>query len=218
MRNIPMFTAANGMASLILREIPYSGRAYVMVRSVWNDRTEAFLQECAEFCRAAGADEVLASDGKNDLPAEHAYDILRLTVERAALPVLEQPVELEPVSAENGSAYLEIYNACFRDVPGAASYDKKDLQRLVEQGSGLLGKKDGAYAGVVELDPDGIAGIAVLPRYRGLGHDLALTALQQVKQETLCLKVADINRRAVALYRRLGFGNDTLISRWWRIG
>lgn len=218
MRNIPMFTAANGMASLILREIPYSGRAYVMVRSVWNGRTEALLRECAEFCRAAGANEVLASDGKNDLPAEHAYDILRLTVERASLPELEHPVELEPVSAENGSAYLEIYNACFRGVPGAASYDKKDLQRLMEQGSGFLGKRDGAYAGVVELDPDGIAGIAVLPRYRGLGHDLALTALQRVRQETLCLKVADTNRRAMALYRRLGFGNDTLVSHWWRIG
>ena len=218
MRNIPMFTAANGMASLILREIPYSGRAYVMVRSVWNGRIEGLLRECADFCRAAGASEVLASDGKNDLPADHAYDILRLTVERAALPMLERPVELVPVSGENGDAYLKIYNGCFREVPGAASYDKKDLQRLVTGKTGFLAVQDGDYAGVVELDPDGIAGIAVLPRHRGLGHDLALTALQQVKTETLCLKVADTNRRAVALYRRLGFGNDTLVSRWWRIG
>ena len=218
MRNIPMFTAANGMASLILREIPYSGRAYIMVRSVWNGQTDALLQECAQFCRAAGAKEIFASDGKKDLPAEHAYDILRLTAERDAMPVPEQPVELEPVSGKNGSTYLEIYNSCFRDVPGAASYDKKDLQRLMTQENGFLARKDGAYAGVVELDSDGIAGIAVLPRYRGLGYDLALTALQQVKAETLCLKVADTNHRAMALYRRLGFGNDTLVSRWWRIG
>lgn len=217
MQNIPVFTAANGMASLVLREIPYSGKAYVMLRAVWNGQTEALLQECAGFCRAAGADTVYATDGKNELPAVHAYDILRLTLHRQALPPLQRQVELVPVSAENGSDYLHIYNGCFRPVPGAASYDRKDLRRLMEQGTGFLAKNRGEFAGVVELEPDGIAGIAVLPAHRGLGYDLALTALHRLQADVLQLKVADTNLPALKLYRRLGFGEDTTVSRWWRL-
>ena len=55
MKNIPMFTSAYGIATLILREIPWSGSAYVLVRSVWNDQTAALLEECRGFCRAVGA-------------------------------------------------------------------------------------------------------------------------------------------------------------------
>lgn len=217
MQNIPIFTAANGMASLVLREIPYSGTAYVMLRAVWNGKTEALLEECGGFCRSAGAETVYASDGMNDLPADHAYDILRLYLCRQALPPLQRQVELVPVSAENGSAYLRIYNACFRTVPGAASYDRKDLKRLMEQGTGFLAVDRGEFAGVVELERDGIAGIAVLPTHKGLGYDLALTALHRLQADVLQLKVADTNIPALKLYRRLGFGEDTTVSRWWRL-
>ena len=112
------------MASLVLREIPYSGAAYVLVRSVWNGQTAALLEECASFCRTAGAERVYASDGKNDLPGEHAYDMIMLTVQRSNLPPVTNPVELEQVTAANGEEYLSVYNECFRDLPGAASYGK----------------------------------------------------------------------------------------------
>lgn len=217
MQNIPVFTARSGMASLVLREIPYNRKAYVLIRAVWNEETEALLQECAAFCRGAGAEAVYASDGVKDLPAAHAYDVLRLSCRREVLPRPGNTVELEPVSAKNGREYLRIYNGCFREVPGAASYDERDLRRLMEQGSGYLARRGDGYAGVVELDMDGIAGIAVLPEYKGLGRDLALTALRKVERETLCLKVADTNTRALALYRRIGFENDALVSRWWRL-
>ena len=42
MKNIPIFTAVNGTASLILQEIPISGKAYVILRSVWTT-AEALL-------------------------------------------------------------------------------------------------------------------------------------------------------------------------------
>lgn len=217
MQNIPVFTAANGMASLVLREIPYSGKAYVLLRAVWNGQTQALLQECGGFCRGAGAETVYASDGKNDLPAAHAYDIVRLSLRRDALPPLRRQVELVPVSAENGGDYLNIYNSCFRPIPGAASYGRKDLRRLMEQSAGFLAWDRGEFAGVVELEPDGIAGIAVLSAHRGLGYDLALTALHRLEAETLQLKAANTNVPAMKLYRRLGFGDDMLVSRWWLI-
>ena len=59
MQNIPMFTGVHGMATLILKEIPVSGMAYVLVRSVWKDDLAGLLAECRDFCRAAGAEVVL---------------------------------------------------------------------------------------------------------------------------------------------------------------
>lgn len=205
------------MASLVLREIPYSGAAYVLVRSVWNGQTAALLEECASFCRTAGAQRVYASDGKNDLPAEHAYDMVMLTMPSENLPELTNPIELEPISAQNGAEYLAVYNACFRDLPGAASYGKKDLQRLIDHSSGFLTRKNGVCAGIVELEKDELAGICVLPEFKGLGYDLALTALHRLEPSVMRLKTASSNKRALSLYRRLGFGNDTVISRWWLI-
>lgn len=205
------------MASLILKEIPYSGAAYVLVRSVWNGQTAALLEECAAFCRAAGAERVYASDGKNDLPSEHAYDMVMLTMQREDLPHSDCFAELEPISAQNGAEYLAVYNACFREIPGAASYGKKDLQRLIEHKSGFLTRKNGVCAGVAELENDELAGICVLPEYKGLGYDLALTALKRLETPVVRLKTASTNKKALSLYHRLGFGNETLISRWWLI-
>ena len=56
MKNIPLFTSSYGLATLILKEISWNGRAYVLIRSVWNDQTAALLEECRGFCRAAGAE------------------------------------------------------------------------------------------------------------------------------------------------------------------
>ena len=61
MQNIPMFTGVHGMATLILKEIPVSGMAYVLVRSVWKDDLAGLLAECRDFCRAAGAEAVYGS-------------------------------------------------------------------------------------------------------------------------------------------------------------
>lgn len=217
MRNIPIFTAEHGLASLILREIPYSGRAYVLLRAVWNGETAALLEECGQFCRAAGAADVYASQDLEPLPAAHAYDVLELSCAKSALPPLESPVDLEPLTADNGGAYLEIYNRCFRDVPGAAAYDREDLKRLLGMNRAFLTRRAGRYAGVAELSGAGLAAVAVLPEFHGLGCSLTRTALERVDAPVLSLRVADTNGRAMALYRRLGFGGDRVVSRWWKL-
>lgn len=219
MKNIPIFTASSGMASLILREIPYSGRAYVMVRAVWRGETAALLAECGQFCRAAGAETVFASQELEPLPARHAYDLLELRCQRADLPAPDRSLELEPLTAENAAAYLEIYNRCFRDLPGAAAYDRADMQRLLGKNLAFLTKTAGQYAAVAELTPGGLAGVAVLPecRGRGLGRNLTLAALRRLDAPELTLKTASTNVTALQLYRNLGFGRDRVTSRWWQL-
>lgn len=216
MKDIPMFTGQHGLASLVLKEVAVTGRAYVLVRAVWNGQTAAFLQECRQFCRAVGAKAVYASYELEELPAVHAYDMLAMEVKKADLPV-GRPVELEPLTTENGQVFLDIYNSCFRDVIGAATYDRQDLQRLYDTDCAFLGKKDGVYAGIAEISKEGLEGIAVLPEYRGLGFDLSLAVLPMVPRAVIRLKVASTNDRALALYHRLGFAQTGPVSRWWSI-
>lgn len=217
MKNIPMFTSSYGVATLILREIGWSGHAYVLVRSVWNGRTAQLLEECRGFCRAVGAEEIYASWETNELPAEHAYDMIAMIRPKADLPEPAQSVELEQVTPETAEEYLRIYNRCFRDVPSAASYDRKSLEPLYGEDLAWLARVDGQFAGVAEISKEGLEGIAVLPEFRGLGRELALSVLPMVPSPTLRLKVASTNRRAMALYVRLGFVREKLERRWYRL-
>lgn len=216
MKNIPLFTSSFGLATLILREIPWSGRAYVLVREVWGDAA-ALLDECRGFCRAAGAGEVYAAwaEGFETLPAAHAYDMLAMSCQKAALPVGTLP--LVPLSRENAGAYLDIYGRCFRDVPGAASYDRKSLEPLYDEELAWLVPVEGGYGAIAEISKTGLEGIAVLPEHRGLGYPLAATVLQMVPNSTVHLKVASTNHRALMLYRRLGFTESGLARPWYQL-
>lgn len=216
MKNIPVFTSAYGIATLILREIPWSGSAYVLVRSVWNDQTAALLEECRGFCRAVGAQAVFAAYDTEELPAEHAYDMIRMCRPKAGLP-LPETLELVPLTPENSDAYLEIYNCCFKTVPSAASYDRSSLEPLYGEDLAWLARKNGSFAGVAEISKEGLEGIAVLPEFRGLGRELALAVLHMVPSPVLRLKVASTNDRAIALYERLGFQVEGLEKRWYRL-
>ena len=76
MRDIPLFTVTDGMATLILHEIPFRKEAYVWVRSLFGS-LDGLMQECAGFCRAAGAEVELAGLVRDDV------DLLRETIARA---------------------------------------------------------------------------------------------------------------------------------------
>ena len=217
MKNIPMFTSSYGVATLILREIGWSGHAYVLVRSVWNGQAAQLLEECRGFCRAVGAEEIYACWDTNELPADHAYDMIAMIRPKAGLPEPARPVELEQITPETAEDYLRIYNQCFRQVPSAASYDRKSLEPLYGEDLAWLARVDGVFAGVAEISKEGLEGIAVLPAFRGLGRDLALSVLPMVPSTTLRLKVASTNDRAMALYDRLGFVPEKLERRWYRL-
>ena len=59
MRDIPFFTTEYGVASLVLKEIPYKGVAYITIQS--SMQTEELLKECVNFCKMAGAEHIYAT-------------------------------------------------------------------------------------------------------------------------------------------------------------
>ena len=56
MKDFPCFATDDGVASLILKEIPYRQEAYIRFQDVQPGRFAPFLQECVSFCRMAGAE------------------------------------------------------------------------------------------------------------------------------------------------------------------
>ena len=60
MKDIPVFSCPDGIATLILREVPFRGEGYILVRGVFGT-LEGLLAECTGFCRAAGAERLFAA-------------------------------------------------------------------------------------------------------------------------------------------------------------
>ena len=53
-----MFTTEYGVASLVLKEIPYRQEAYVIIQA--SEEPEELLKECVSFCRVVGAEKIYA--------------------------------------------------------------------------------------------------------------------------------------------------------------
>ena len=219
MNNIPVFTAQSGTATLILREIPVSEQAYILLRTVLPGQAENLVAECASFCKMCGAEEIFASWEDGDLPfLPPAYDIYLLHVLKSALPE-GKPVQLTPMTPENDAIFQRIYNRCFSHVSHALSYDRGQIARIYREHQKAflaLDEKKKPY-GIGELHGDELAAIAVLPKYRGTGTDLAISLLQLCPGEELRVTVASDNDAAMRLYERLGFHLTGVESRWFRV-
>ncbi len=199
MQNIPLFTCAAGVATLILREIPAFGRAYILPRSVFGSE-QALLRECADFCRAAGA--------------QFSCEIWELSLPLQRLPRPERPLCLTPVTGENAQDYRALYNRCFAGVDNAAWCSPADAQALAGRGAWLC-CEDGRALGLGQAVDGELRAIA--SERRGLGFDLACALLATLGTPQAKLQVASSNARALRLYERLGFEKTGTRSRWYRL-
>ena len=219
MNNIPVFTAQGGTATLILREIPVSEKAYILLRTALPGMEEGLVKECAAFCRMCGATQIFAAWEDGDLSfLSPAYEIYLLHVEKATLPE-GKPVTLVPMTPDNDAIYQRIYNRCFFGVSHALSYDRGQIARIYRehQRAFLAIDENGTPYGIGELHGDELAAVAVLPKYRGKGTDLATALLKLCPGEDLYVTVASDNETAMHLYEKLGFHLAGVESRWFRV-
>lgn len=216
MNNIPLFSSQGGTAALILREIPFSKKAYILLEIVVEENLSEMIAECAAFCRACGAEKCYVSYKDAPLPCPHAYDILQMSLQKSQLPQA-QPIQLVGIQEDNDSIYLKLYNRCFSDVSGAAAYDSRQIQRiyLLRQQAFLALLPDGTPFGFGELHENELSAIGVLPEYRGRGYDLAINLLSHCPGPELTLTVASDNPSALRLYEKLGFHQDCILSSWY---
>ena len=117
MKDIPLFTTDFGVASLILKEIPYKFVAYIRVLNAQPGMIQNLMEECAAFCRAAGADCAFAADSAEleIYPLHHTVRVMRGNDD------WEPEAHLFPVTEQTVKRWREIYNEKMASVPTAAA-------------------------------------------------------------------------------------------------
>ena len=101
------------------------------------------------------------------------------------------------------------------EVPAALSLREADLPRLVAQGGGYFVHRDGELLGIGQVEGETLLSLASCRR--GAGRDVAAALISVMQGETVELQVAESNRRAIALYEKLGFVPVGVGECWWEI-
>ena len=200
MKDIPLFTGSHGMATLILREIPYRGEAYVHLRTVF-DSQEALIRECASFCRMVGAARTYVS-GKGDFTG---YPVYAKLIERTILCRALPKTTATAVSTDEADTWLRLYREKFKPVPAANSCPEPSGLYFIEQ--------DGQRIGIGQIEGSKLLSVAALQKGKGAECVCAMAAL--CMGESLTLLCAEENLPAMRLYDKLGFSRGNVQEVWY---
>jgi hypothetical protein len=211
MRDIPVFTTENGVASLALKEIPYKGTAYITIQD--SQQPAQLLRECVDFCKMAGAEQVYAT-GHPYLEKFPLYtSVLRMQRPRDGIP--ETDAALFPVTEKTIETFRRIYNEKMFSVPNAATMTKQDAKELLTEGTGYFVHRGETLLGIGVVDGDMVKAIAsCIP---GAGYDVMLALCSAIFGETVTLEVASNNHPARKLYEKLGFVAVTQLRCWYDV-
>ena len=197
MRDIPFFTTENGIASLILREIPTAQTAYIHIRS--SETPEELLKECVDFCRAAGAEKIFAT-GHPSLEKYPCFTTL-LHLRGTVTEVGETSLSLFPVTEKTWADFCRIYNEKMASVPTANQMRLLDREQYEK--SAYFVHKDGVLCGIGIAEDDEILSIASCQK--GAGREVLAALCKVLSGDEIRLSVAENNLPAMKLYSRCGF-------------
>ncbi len=211
MKDIPVFTTQHGTASLTLSEVPYTKKAYIRIQD--STEPEQLLRECADFCRAVGAEEIYATGSSACEQYPHYTDILQMTGQVAAMGHSDDC--LFPVTEQTLEAFRSIYNEKVKKVPCGAFMTLAAGEKLLGEGSGYFIHKDGVLKGIGIVADSQIRWVAsVIP---GGGEAVVQALCHGLCGDRVTLEVASANQKAVRLYEKMGFLTTDVISKWYRI-
>lgn len=211
MRDLPMFTTEFGVASLILKEIPYREEAYILIQST--QEPEKLLRECIDFCRACGAEKIYAR-GHEIL---ERYPLHSIVYEmRGTARVDEAKTEsLWPVTEETVSRWRELMNQRMRGVDNAATLEKKGEREILDKGGAYFVHRNGQLLGGGWLAGQELLLVASFEP--GAGERVCNTLFSLIPDEEVRLEVVSTNTRAIRLYERLGFLKTGECRKWYRV-
>ena len=207
-RNIPVFSTELGVASLVFDQIPYSGVAFVHIRDT--ACPGEFLEECAQFCRAAGAERVLAT-GQEALAAYPvSYEIMSMC--RPLDGLADTDACLIPATEDTIGRWTQIYNDRMKAVDGAAYMSAAEGKRLLEDGNGYFIHRNGTLLGIGKAAGETVEAIAsIVP---GAGESVFLALCHVLAGPMVKLQVASTNQKAIHLYQKLGLIATEVGPKW----
>lgn len=211
MRDIPMFTTENGVASLILREIPYRGEAYIRIQDTVSP--EELTEECISFCRIAGAEKIYATGHEYLQKFPLHTKVLQMVRSMDGLP--QTDAMTVPVTDQTLEQWRQIYNDAMMPIDNASYMDIRGAKKLLQEGNGYFVHRDGELLGIgIAADETVYAVVSVKP---GAGQDVLLALTHALFGERIVLEVASTNTRAIRLYERLGFIATAELSTWYAV-
>ena len=211
MKDFPFFTTDNGVASLTLKEIPYTRTAYIKIQ----DTTQPgkLLEECVGFCKMAGAERIYGSN--HSFLEQYPFHTQILRMSKLREEFADTDAALIPVMEDTIDRWREIYNDRMSGVANFSYMSASDGKELLRQGNGYFIHRDETLLGIGIASGEKIdAVIAVLP---GAGEDVVLALNHALSGNQVVLEVASANEKAMRLYQKMGFLKTGEISRWYRL-
>lgn len=211
MKDFPMFTTEHGIASLVLKQIPYNGCAYITLQD--SLQPQRLLHECCDFCKAAGAEHIYAS-GHNCLENYQLHtEILlkRCLRDRIA----DTDAVLIPVQAATLEKFRKLYNDAMNPIANASYMSGIDAGKILAKAKGYFVYREKTLIGI------GVAGEeridALVSMVPGCGKDVLFALNRILTGPYVEVEVASSNIRAVRLYDKLGFETVHKLSKWYKI-
>ena len=209
MKDFPIFTTEYGVASLVLREIPYRKEAYITIQDA--AEPELLLQECISFCRICGAEKIYAK-GHAILESRPLHTaIVEMKCSREWIP--DTDAALWPVQKQNLNEWREIYNKKVCAVPNGAWMTEANGKEMITKGDGYFVHRNGVLLGIGRASGSMIDWVASL--VPGGGREVVCALAHALTGDTVTLTVASANEKAIRLYEGIGFVKSREISRWF---
>ena len=211
MQDFPMFTTEYGVASLVLREIPYRQEAFILIQS--SRQPEELLQECISFCRICGAEKIYARG--HEMLEQYPLHCIVFEM-RGSIEVDEDKVEnLWPVTAETIGSWRDFLNNQMRLIDNSGTLTKQGEQEILDVGGAYFVHDDGNLLGAGWLVEDELLLIAAAQQ--GAGERVLHTLLTASRPEQIRLDVVSTNTRAIRFYEKMGMVKTSELRRWHRV-
>ena len=201
MKDIPVFSCPDGIATLILREVPFRGEGYILVRGVFGT-LEGLLAECAAFA----APQVRSGCSPR---AKRIFPAIRPP------SAFSGAARLVPVTEETAADWAREYNARFRAVPAAESCSPAEERALAAGGEALWIWDGAERIGLGRVRGGELLAVAALQP--GAGERCVRALAARCAGPEVRLTCAEENTRAMRLYDRLGFSRGAEERVWFSI-